>query len=82
MMSTRANDQLLDCLIVGAGAAGLTAAIYLARYRRRILVVDAGPSQAALIPITYNYPGFPQGIFGSEWLTRLRQQERRARCGR
>ncbi|MGK2915436.1 MAG: NAD(P)-binding protein [Porticoccaceae bacterium] len=56
---------MLDCLIVGAGPAGLTAAIYLARYRRRILVVDAGQSRAALIPITHNYPGFPHGVSGA-----------------
>lgn len=68
---------MLDCLIVGAGPAGLTAAIYLARYRRRILVVDAGQSRAELIPITHNYPGFPQGISGAELLMRLREQAAR-----
>jgi thioredoxin reductase (NADPH) len=77
MMGNRANDPLLDCLIVGAGPAGLTAAIYLARYRRRILLVDAGQSRAALIPVTHNYPGFPQGISGIELLTRLRDQAAR-----
>lgn len=33
-------EETIDCLIVGAGPAGLTAAIYLAHYRRRIVVVD------------------------------------------
>lgn len=55
----------------------MTAAIYLARYRRRILLVDAGQSRAALIPITHNYPGFPQGISGTGLLTRLRKQAAR-----
>src|SRR3546814_18046130 len=50
-----------DCLIIGAGPAGLTAALYLARYRRRIAVVDAGHSRAPLIPAPHNYPGFPDG---------------------
>ncbi len=64
----------LDCLIVGAGPAGLTAAIYLARYRRNALVIDAGASRASLIPTSHNYPGFPEGISGPELLRRLRLQ--------
>ena len=66
--------QPLDCLIIGAGPAGLTAALYLARYRRRIRIVDAGNSRAALIPVSHNYPGFPEGISGVNLLARLRQQ--------
>jgi len=62
---------MLDALVIGAGPAGLTAAIYLARFRRRILVVDAGQSRAASIPLTRNYPGFPSGISGVDLLTRL-----------
>lgn len=65
---------MLDALIVGAGPAGLTAAIYLARYRRRIALVDSGESRAALIPVTHNYPGFPNGISGAELLARLTEQ--------
>jgi thioredoxin reductase (NADPH) len=65
---------LLDCLIVGGGPAGLTAAIYLARFRRNILLADAGDSRAALIPCTHNYPGFPDGVSGAELLARLRAQ--------
>lgn len=67
----------LDCLIVGAGPAGLTAAIYLARFRRRIAVYDAGNSRASYIPTTRNYPGFPDGISGDELLARLRDQAKR-----
>jgi thioredoxin reductase (NADPH) len=64
----------LDCLVVGAGPAGLVAAIYLARYRRTVLVVDSGASRASLIPVSHNYPGFPDGIEGPELLRRLREQ--------
>jgi thioredoxin reductase (NADPH) len=64
---------VLDCLIVGGGPAGLTAAIYLARFRRNVSVVDAGKSRAALIPESHNYPGF-RGIAGRELLARLREQ--------
>ena len=67
----------IDALIVGAGPAGLTAAIYLARFRRRIAIVDAGHSRASYIPRTRNYPGFPDGINGLELLARLRAQAER-----
>jgi thioredoxin reductase (NADPH) len=64
---------MLDCLIVGGGPAGLTAAVYLARYRRAALVIDEGASRAALIPASHNYPGF-KGIAGADLLARLREQ--------
>ena len=63
-----------DCLIVGGGPAGLTAAIYLARYRRKVVIFDNGESRAVLIPESHNYPGFPHGISGRELLRTLRQQ--------
>lgn len=64
---------MLDCLIIGGGPAGLTAAMYLARYRRDACLIDAGQSRAALIPATHNYPGFA-GISGPALLNRLREQ--------
>lgn len=69
--------QMLDALIIGAGPAGLTAAIYLARFRRRIVLIDSGHSRAALIPVTHNYPGFPDGVSGAELLARLAAQASR-----
>jgi thioredoxin reductase (NADPH) len=63
-----------DCLIVGGGPAGLTAATYLGRFRRRVIVVDAGESRAKWIPVSHNCPGFPDGIAGVDLLERLRQQ--------
>jgi thioredoxin reductase (NADPH) len=68
------EDQPLDCLIVGGGPAGLTAAIYLARFHLDILVVDAGKSRAGWIPCTHNHAGFPDGISGKELLERMRAQ--------
>ena len=71
------TSEPLDCLIVGGGPAGLTAAIYLARFRRRVLLVDSGASRAALIPESHNYPGFTGGVAGPELLERLRRQAER-----
>jgi thioredoxin reductase (NADPH) len=65
---------MLDCLVVGGGPAGLTAAVYLARYRRSVAVYDARQSRAALIPKSHNYPGFPTGISGVELLERSARQ--------
>lgn len=67
----------LDCLIVGAGPAGLTAAIYLARFHLKLKVVDEGRSRASWIPCTRNVPGFPDGISGDEFLARARAQAER-----
>ena len=63
-----------DCIIVGAGPAGLTAAIYLARFRLAIRLFDCGNSRAALIPCTRNLAGFPDGIAGPELLARMIEQ--------
>jgi thioredoxin reductase (NADPH) len=60
-----------DALIIGGGPAGLLAAVYLARFRRRVIVLDSGKSRAALIPRTRNAPGFPDGIEGPALLERL-----------
>lgn len=67
-------SETYDCLIVGGGPAGLTAAIYLARYRRRVLVIDAGKSRAEWIPKSHNYPGFEDGISGKALLAKLHEQ--------
>ena len=71
------DDTPLDCLVIGAGPAGLTAAIYLARFRRRFQVIDGGASRAALIPTSHNHAGFPDGIAGPELLRRMAAQARK-----
>jgi thioredoxin reductase (NADPH) len=58
-------------LLVGAG---LTAAIYLARYQRSVQIFDSGASRARLIPKSRNYPGFSSGISGPELLELLADQ--------
>lgn len=66
-----------DCLIVGGGPAGLTAAIYLSRFHLDVVVVDEGRSRADWIPVARNVPGFPDGISGAALLARMREQAQR-----
>src|SRR4051812_16236732 len=66
--------EVVDALVIGGGPAGLTCAIYLARYRRKVLVIDSRNSRAALIPETHNYPGFADGIAGPRLLDALTLQ--------
>lgn len=63
-----------EVLIIGAGPAGLTAATYLGRFLRRVVVADAGEPRACWIPLSHNMPGFPAGITGAAILSRLREQ--------
>lgn len=64
----------LDCIIIGGGPAGLTAATYLRRFHRRVQVFDDGCSRARWIPESHNCPGFPLGVSGDQLLGKLRQQ--------
>lgn len=68
---------MLDCIIVGGGPAGLTAAIYLARFRRRAVLVDAGDSRASWIPVSHNHAGYPEGVKGVQLLMDMRVQAER-----
>lgn len=63
-----------EVIIVGGGIAGLSAAIYLGRAMRDVLVIDAGESLAIWEPEVQNYLGFPDSIAGTELLRRGRIQ--------
>jgi thioredoxin reductase (NADPH) len=67
----------LDCLIVGAGPGGLTAAIYLGRFHRRALVLHDGDARAGWIPTSHNHPGFPDGVHGVDLLALMTDQAER-----
>ena len=67
----------IDCLIVGGGPAGLTAAIYLARFHLSIRLVDDGKGRAESIPCTHNHAGYPDGISGKELVRLMREQAQR-----
>ncbi|MBV9696411.1 MAG: NAD(P)/FAD-dependent oxidoreductase [Gammaproteobacteria bacterium] len=63
-----------DVIVIGAGPAGLAAAVYLGRFRRQPVVLDSGDSRARWIPRSRNVPGFPQGVAGPALLRKLRSQ--------
>ncbi len=64
--------DIVDCLVIGGGPAGLLAGVYLGRYRRQVAVIDEGKSRVAMIPKSRNVIGFPDGIAGPELLERMR----------
>lgn len=68
-----------DLIIVGAGAAGLSAAQYAARGGLNALVLEelASGGQALVIDTLENYPGFPDPINGFDFSQRMEQQASR-----
>jgi thioredoxin reductase (NADPH) len=64
---------MYDTAVIGGGPAGLTAALYLARYHLSVCLIDSGASRAALIPKTHNQPSWPDGISGVALLKHMRQ---------
>jgi len=56
------TDQAYEVLVIGGGPAGLSAALYLARYDRRVALFDTGRGRSTWHQINYNYLGFPGGI--------------------
>jgi thioredoxin reductase (NADPH) len=54
--------KIWDCVIVGAGPAGLSAAVYMGRFRRSTLVLDNGDGRWSYGQVNDNYLGFPRGV--------------------
>lgn len=70
------TKKIWDLAIIGAGPAGLTAAIYAARDDLSVLVIETGMpgGMVAATSEIYNYPGFADGIGGLELATQMKQQ--------
>lgn len=65
------QTDIYEIAIVGAGPAGLSAAVYAARFCRSTLVLHDGQARARRIAKTYNVPGFDDGITGPELIERM-----------
>jgi thioredoxin reductase (NADPH) len=74
--STRNDVDQCDVVIVGAGPAGLAAAVYAASEGLETVVLEESVSggQAGSSPMIRNYPGFPHGISGHELTRRACEQ--------
>lgn len=73
-MSGKRISSQYDCAIIGAGPGGLVAALYLSRFKRKVLIVDAGHSRAQWIPRIRNLIGYGPGLDGLTLLKRLKKQ--------
>lgn len=66
-------ERIFDSIILGGGPAGLSAAVYLGRFLRRVVVIDSDSGRSTGPQLNENYLGFPKGIKAS----RLRELGRR-----
>jgi thioredoxin reductase (NADPH) len=78
-LRTTAEREFYDLIVVGAGPAGLTTALYTAREGIDTLVVEMGGlgGQAAATQDIENIPGFPDGVTGTDFADRLVRQAQR-----
>lgn len=74
-METRKEQSYYDCIVIGAGPAGLSAAIYLARAKYRVLVIEKEQigGQITITSEIVNYPGV-QKTSGKELTGEMRKQ--------
>src|SRR3954452_7274220 len=68
------DHQETEILIIGGGPAGLSAAIYSARYDRDCVVFDQGHGRSTHHQVNHNYLGFPGGIPAVELRERAKAQ--------
>lgn len=71
------SEKTWDCVVIGGGVAGCTAAIYAKRYSLDVCILDSmggGGGNTAMASLIENYPGFPGGVSGVELAERVKQQ--------
>jgi thioredoxin reductase len=56
---------VLDCLVIGGGPAGLTAAVNLARYRRSVALYEGGHSRTAMLKVDEHQRTTIAGIYAA-----------------
>lgn len=66
-------DRIYDTLIIGGGAGGLSAGIYLQRFRLSSVIVDKGKARSFWMQELQNYLGLPPGTPGRELLQKGKQ---------
>lgn len=75
----RGKESVYDVIIIGAGSAGLTTAIYTGRdgWKTLILEKEAPGGLATSTHLIENYPGFPEGVGGQELMDKFEKQAKR-----
>ncbi|MHA2054160.1 MAG: FAD-dependent oxidoreductase [Candidatus Hodarchaeales archaeon] len=78
-LAKKAKKDYYHAIIIGAGPAGLTAAIYLARDGYDVLIIEESTvgGQAFITNKLDNFPGFPEGINGSDFAANVQRQAER-----
>jgi len=70
------SSTIFDVIVLGSGPAGSTAALYTARAFLKTLIIAGNPAGGQLMTTTKveNFPGFPEGISGSDLILKIKEQ--------
>lgn len=68
------SADIYDCAVIGGGPGGLVSTLYLSRFQRKVVLIDAGHSRAQWIPRIRNLIGYGAGLNGKVLLRKLKAQ--------